>query len=90
MTDRLVLETDTAAASEPFEDLFDNASLYKVAMTLDRAQAACAMVADEQTGATQAASGGEQMNEAGLVVQGATARFQYFMVVQRGTPSPQP
>jgi hypothetical protein len=85
--DRLVLDTDTSTDSATFTDLFDSASLYRIALRLDRTEAACAMIADEETGATQTTSGGEAMTEAGLVAKGATARFQYLLVVQRGPVS---
>ena len=82
--DLLVLDTDTAAGNRPFANLFDGASLYRVAMKLAGVDAACAMIADSETGVAQAGTGGNVMNEAGLVANGATARFQYLLVVQRG------
>ncbi|HEU0034485.1 MAG TPA: hypothetical protein VFQ53_27870 [Kofleriaceae bacterium] len=82
-TDNLVLDTPTASTAKPFTNLFDSASLYRVAMQLDAADAACAMIADAETGAVQATTNGEIMNGGGLVAKGATARFQYLLVVQR-------
>ncbi len=82
-TDQLVLDTGITTGTKGFENLFDPASLYRVVIQLDLAQAACAMVADAEVGAVQATSEGEAMTEAGLVTRGATARFQYLLVVQR-------
>ena len=82
-TDRLVLDTDNATGTANFTNLFDSASLYRVTMQLELAEAACAMVADAETGAAQAMTNGEAMNEGGLVAKGAITRFQYLLVVQR-------
>lgn len=82
-TDRLILITDTMSSTATFADLFDAASLYRVTLKLDRTEAGCAMIADDEEGAAQATTGGEAMNRAGLVARGVTARFQFLLVVQR-------
>ncbi len=82
-TDQLVLDTSTNSAAKVFANLFDSASLYRVVIQLDLAQAACAMVADAELGAVQAMTPGEAMTEAGVVARGAIARFDYLLVVQR-------
>ncbi|MGN6105521.1 MAG: hypothetical protein ACTHU0_10485 [Kofleriaceae bacterium] len=81
--DSLLLDSDIGAAAKPFDNLFDPASLYRVAQKIDNTVAACAMVADAQSGAVQQATGGEAPTEAGLVARNATVRFQYLLVVQR-------
>jgi hypothetical protein len=84
MEDRLILVTDMGTGTANFQNLFDSASLYRITMLSDRADAACALNADGQQGAAQARTSGEVMNRAGLVARGVTARFQFLMVVQRG------
>ncbi len=82
--DRLLLDADAATSSDPFEtSLFDSAALYRLALEVDNTDAGCAIVADLETGATQATTTGEVLNRAGFAVRGAVARFQYLMVVQR-------
>lgn len=81
--DQLVLDSDTATGNRTFANLFDSASVYRVAMQLEGVTAACAMIADAETGVAQAGTGGNVMNEGGLIANGATARFQYLLVVQR-------
>jgi len=81
--DSLILDTDSGAAAKPFANLFDTASRYRVAVKLEGIQAACAMIADAEEGAVQQTTGGEAPTEGGLVARGATARFQYLLVVQR-------
>ncbi|MDQ3364868.1 MAG: hypothetical protein M3680_05510 [Myxococcota bacterium] len=83
--DSLLLDTDTGASAKPFLNLFNPASRYFVAQKLEGLQAACAMIADAEQGAVNATTGGESPSEAGLVVRGVKARFQYLLVVQRGT-----
>ncbi|MEO8702701.1 MAG: hypothetical protein ABI867_21835 [Kofleriaceae bacterium] len=83
--DRLLLVTDTGTSTKDFTNLFNTASVYRVALSLAGAGAGCAMIADEERGATQTSTNGELMNRAGLVVRGAVARFQYLLVVQRST-----
>jgi len=83
-TDRLLLDTDTTNASDDFtSSLFDPAGLYRVAARIDNATAACALIADTETGATQASTTGQTMTEAGLTARSATVRFSYLLVVQR-------
>ncbi len=83
-TDRVLLDTDTANVADDFTtSLFDPAGLYRVAAKLDNANAACAMIADRETGATQASTTGQAMTEAGLTARSATVRFSYLLVVQR-------
>ncbi|MBS1119401.1 MAG: Thrombospondin type 3 repeat [Deltaproteobacteria bacterium] len=82
-TDTLVLDTGITTGTKLFGNLFDSASLYQVTVQLDLAQAACAMIADTEIGAVQATGPGEALTEAGLLARGATARFQYLLVVQR-------
>lgn len=81
--DNLLLDTDTGASSKLLAGLFDPASLYRVALRLEGAQAACALQADAVMDAVQASTGGEAPSEAGLAIRGVTARFQYLLVVQR-------
>jgi hypothetical protein len=84
-TDNLVIDTTLNAMTDAFmTSLFDTGGLYRVTLKLDNAQAGCALVADNETGATQASTAGEAVNQAGLTVKGATARFQYLLVIQRG------
>jgi len=83
-TDRLLLDTDTSNVSDDFtSSLFDPAGLYRVAAKIDNAAAACALIADTETGATQASTTGQAMTEAGLTARSATVRFSYLLVVQR-------
>ena len=82
--DRVLLDTSTASASKDFtSSLFDPAGLYRVAAKLEGATTACALIADQETGAVQANGPGEAMTEAGLSALGATVRFSYLLVVQR-------
>jgi hypothetical protein len=82
--DSLLLDTDAGAAARPFANLFDSASRYQVAQKLEGIQAACAMIANAEQGAVSQTTGGEAPTEAGLIARGASARFQYLLVVQRG------
>lgn len=82
-TDRLLLDTDTANQAEDFDSLFDPAGLYRLAARVSNAQAACAMIANVETGAVQASTSGQSMTEAGLSARGATVRFSYLLAVQR-------
>jgi len=82
--DRVLLDTTTASATKSFaSSLFDPAGLYRVAAKLECATTACALIADQETGAVQANGPGEAMTEAGLSALGATVRFSYLLVVQR-------
>lgn len=81
--DSLLLDTDTGAAATPLLNLFDTASRYRVAERLEGITAACSMIADTAQAAVQQNTGGNAPNEAGPSVKGATARFQYVLVVQR-------
>jgi len=90
-SDRLLLDADAGTASDDFmTSLFDSAGLYRLALQVDNASAGCAIVADLETGAAQATSTGEVLNQAGFAVRGAVARFQYVMVVQRNPAPPPP
>lgn len=83
-TDRLLLDTDTSNIADDFTtSLFDPAGLYRVAAKIDNATTACALIADRETGATQASTTGQLMTEAGLTARSATVRFSYLLVVQR-------
>lgn len=83
-SDRLLLDTDTSNMSDEFAmSLFDPAGLYRVATRVDGAQAACALIADRETGAVQASTSGQAMTEGGLSARSATVRFSYLLVVQR-------
>lgn len=83
-TDRLLLDTDLSNMSDEFAmSLFDPAGLYRVAARIDGAQAACALIADRETGAVQASTSGQAMTEGGLSARSVTARFAYLLVVQR-------
>jgi hypothetical protein len=46
-------------------------------------QAGCAMIADNTTVAAQASTSGEALTQAGVFVQGGTARFSYVLAIQR-------
>jgi len=83
--DQLLLRTDTAPVSKAQTNLFNPASLYRVAEQLDGATANCALISDTETGAVQTSSPGFAMNKVGLVARGATVRFSYLLVVQSGT-----
>lgn len=87
--DALLLDTDTGASPKPFLNLFDTAARYRVAEKLEGITAACSMIADNEQGAVSQNTGGNAPTEAGLFVRGAKARFQYLLVVQRGTGSGQ-
>ena len=89
--DRLLLDGDVAVASDPFtSSLFDSNGSYRLALQLDNANAGCAIIAAQETGAAQAATPGEAVNRGGFSVRGSVARFQYLLVVQRGTPPANP
>jgi hypothetical protein len=64
-------------------DLFNNASLYRIAQRVDNALAACAIGSDKGSGAVQGMTAGDLFTEAGLTARGANVRFQYLLVVQR-------
>jgi hypothetical protein len=81
--DSVLLDTDTGAAASPLLDLFEAASLYRVAERIDNALGQCAMVADDRNGAVQQSTSGEASSEGGVFVRGVKARFQYVLVVQR-------
>lgn len=81
--DSLLLDTDTGAAPKPFVNLFDSASRYRVAEKLEGITAACSMIADNEQGAVAQNTAGNAPTEAGVFTRGATARFQYLLVVQR-------
>lgn len=81
--DALLLDTDTGAAPKAFANLFDTASRYRVAEKLEGITAACSMIADNEQGAVTQNTGGNAPTEGGVFVRGATARFQYLLVVQR-------
>jgi hypothetical protein len=81
--DSLLLDTDTGAAPKPFTNLFDSASRYRVAEKLEGITAACSMIADNEQGAVAQNTGGNAPTEGGVFTRGATARFQYLLVVQR-------
>lgn len=84
-SDQLLLKTDTAPVSRPQANLFNPASLYRVAEQLTGATANCALISDTETGAVTTSTPGFAMNKVGLVARGATARFSYLLVVQSGT-----
>ena len=81
--DSLLLDTDTGAAPKAFANLFDTASRYRVAEKLEGITAACSMIADNEQGAVAQNTGGNAPTEGGVFTKGATARFQYVLVVQR-------
>ena len=83
--DSLYIETKASAMGEAIIDAFDSSSLYSVSMRVQNLNAACAMIADNVMIAAQATTGGQSLSEAGLFVQGATARFQYLLVIQRSS-----
>jgi hypothetical protein len=82
--DRLVLDTGVGNANDIVDNLFDPASLYRVALKIDGAQAQCALIGDTDTGASQQMTNGENLTEAGLSARGATIRFSYLLAVQQG------
>jgi hypothetical protein len=81
--DSLSLESDAGVMATPIPNAFNAASLYSVALRVQGLQAGCAMIADATQVAAQAATNGEALTEAGLFVQGGTARFSYLLVIQR-------
>lgn len=89
--DILLLDADAGVATKDFlTSLFDPASLYRIAVQVDNAAAACAIVADNELGAVDTTSTGEAANHAGLTVRGAVGRFQYLLVVQKNPNAPPP
>lgn len=82
-TDQLLLTTDAGQGFKSFSNLFDPASLYRVAEQIDGANANCALIANTSNGAVQTAVSVNAMTEAGLYARGATARFSYLLVVTR-------
>ncbi len=82
-TDSLLLDTDAGATPKAFANLFDTASRYRVAQKLEGIMAACSMIADNEQGAVAQNTGGNAPSEGGVFTRGATARFQYVLVVQR-------
>jgi len=87
-TDRLVLDTGVSGAIDNMDQLFDPAGAYRVILKLEGANAQCAVIAPQDTGAAQANYNGEAMSEAGVSARGATIRFSYVLAVQRGaTPA---
>lgn len=84
--DNLILDTTVNAMTDMFvTDLFDSGGLYRVTLRINNAEAGCALVSDLETGAAQATTAGEAMNQAGITAKGATARFQYILIIQRDT-----
>jgi hypothetical protein len=81
--DQLLLETDAGFGTKPFTNVFDPASPYRVVEQIEGANANCALVAGNESGAVQSATGVTTMNQVGLFVRGATARFAYLLVVSR-------
>jgi len=81
--DQLLLTTDAGSGIKPFPNLFNSASLYRVAEQIDGANANCALIADDSNGAVQTAVSVNAMTDAGLYARGATARFSYLLVVTR-------
>jgi hypothetical protein len=82
--DALAIVTDRGSASQPFSNLFDPAALYRIAQRIDNASGACALDAGAQSFAVSQATAGETPTEAGLIARGATVKYQYLLVVQRG------
>jgi hypothetical protein len=82
--DSLLLDTDTGAATKVFVNLFDTAARYRVAQRLEGVMSACSMIADNEQGAVAQNTGGNAPTQGGVFTKGATARFQYVLVVQRG------
>ena len=85
---RLLLDTGISGATDPMDQLFDTAGLYRVALKLEGAQAQCAVIADRDTGAAQANSPGEAMTSGGVSARGATIRFSYLLAVQHDPLAP--
>ena len=81
--DQLHLETDTSTSSKTMTNLYDTASLYRAAGAIDGANVGCALIADHDMGAIQAAISPDAMSEADLVAFGAVARFSYALVIVR-------
>lgn len=82
-TDSLVFKSDAGVMTKGFTNLFDTASLYRVAQRIDNAQGGCAMISDSQSGAVQATTAGDLFTQAGVTARGLNVRFQYVLVVQR-------
>jgi len=80
-TDQLVLKIDSATSSKPLTNLFNPASLYRVAEQLDGVTTNCVMISDSETGIIPAQSTGAAMNRVGLYARDATVRFAYILVV---------
>lgn len=81
--DQLLLTTDSGTGTKPFSNLFNPASLYRVAEQIDGVTANCALIADDSNGAVQTTVSVNAMTDAGLFARGATARFAYILVVTR-------
>jgi hypothetical protein len=81
--DQLRLETNNGVNTKIASDLFDPASLYRIAQQVEGGTASCALIGDRETAALQGNTNGEAMNEVGFYARGATVRFAYLLVVQR-------
>jgi hypothetical protein len=81
--DRLRLETNNGVNTKIASDLFDPASLYRVAEQLEGGTANCALIGDKETAVLQGNTNGEEMNRVGVYARGATARFAYVLVIGR-------
>lgn len=82
-SDRLLLDTSVSTAAKNLTQLFDSAGLYRLAAKVDGAQAACAVIANTETGAVQTTATGDAPTEAGIAAKGATVRFDYLLAIQR-------
>lgn len=83
-TDSLLFNSDAGSGTNTMVgELFNTASLYKIAQRVDNAQAACAIGSDKGMGAVQSTTAGDLFTEAGVTARGVNVRFQYLLVVQR-------
>jgi hypothetical protein len=83
--DSLLFNSDAGSGmNTKVGDLFNTASLYRIAQRVDNAQAGCAIGHDKGSGAVQSTTAGDLFTEAGLTARGANVRFQYLLIVQRG------
>ncbi len=87
--DRLLLDGSVAVATDDFvTSLFDSTNDYRLALQVDNAAGACALVAKQETGAVDSATSGEAANFAGLQIRAASSRFEYVLVIQRDASNP--
>jgi hypothetical protein len=79
--DQIVVTTDMMSMSDPQSDLFDTAGLFQLTARQDGSLAGCVVIGDNEQDAVQTLVTAAQMSQIDLDVHGATARFEYLLVV---------